>query len=206
MKLPKIKLLNIKEVGDFSCFSDREMEIFNSFKVEKRRREWYWSRIAAKQLVGKITKQEMKDIEILNDHNRVPYAFFRGGKIPISISHRCELCGCAVDSNLGPIGIDIEKKEKKEITLFSDYLNNSEYNLCLRKPDLFYDIWTLKEASLKMLRLGLSVNAKDAHIEKNEIRFYGKALEKAKILGIENTAFELKGEGEYRIALTWKKA
>lgn len=206
MNMPRLKLLNIREVGELSFFSHKERNIFDSFKIEKRRREWYWSRIAAKKLVGEILNQNMKDIEILNDSDRVPYAFLKEKKIPISISHRDEMCGCAVDCNLGPIGLDIEKKENKEISLFREYLNELEYALCLREPDSFYDIWTLKEASLKMLNLGLSVNAKEVAIEKNEIKFYGKAFEKAKMLGVKDIAFELKKEGEYRIALTWKRA
>ncbi|MEW5951327.1 MAG: 4'-phosphopantetheinyl transferase superfamily protein [Elusimicrobia bacterium] len=200
---PYLKIKEVTEPGGLENFSEREKDIFYSLKNPKRRGEWYWARISAKELLSDIYKINQKEIEILNDQNRVPYAKINQKKINISISHRAGLCGCAVSQSSSPVGMDIEKKEEKNISFFEEYLNEEEISMCAKNPNIFSDIWALKEASLKMLGLGLSISAKDVCVNREEILFKGQALEKAKQLNIVKTNFELQTKNDWRIALVW---
>lgn len=203
MKKPILNLLPVEETAGMDLFSQREKEIFESFKSPKRKREWYWARVAAKQLIGNLFSEKPEKVEILSDKDRAPYAVVKDRKIPVSLSHRENLCGCAVSPQGGPVGMDIEKKEKKDISLFLEYLDEHEYSYCLSHPDSFSAVWALKEASLKMLGLGLSVSAREAAVREKDIIFSGRALEKAVLIGAEKPDFELIEKDGYHIALTW---
>ncbi|GAB4033987.1 MAG: hypothetical protein Fur0012_14080 [Elusimicrobiota bacterium] len=200
-----LNLLPVEEPAGMDLFSARERESFESFKSPKRKMEWYWARVAAKQLLSEVFSENPAKIEILSNKDRAPYAVLKGRKIPISLSHRENLCGCAVTIS-GHVGLDIEKKEKKDLSLFSEYLDEAEYSYCISHPDSFSAVWALKEASLKMLGLGLSVSAKEAAVREKDIIFSGRALEKAILLGAEKPNFELIEKDDYHIALTWSDA
>lgn len=200
---PYIRTNLVRQPDSLDSFSQREKEVFFSLKNPKRKSEWYWARISAKQLLSDIYNVKLEEIEILNANNRQPYAVVNGRKINISLSHREGLCGCAVSVSDSPVGFDIEKIETKNPILFEEYLNREEIDFCLENHNAFACLWALKEASLKMLGLGLSVSAKDVKISSNSLIFSGKALEKLKELKIEKTEFEIRQEKDWVIASVW---
>ncbi len=200
---PHIRTNLVKEHGSLDCFSQREREIFMSLKNPRRKNEWYWARMSAKRLLSDIYGVGCEEAEILNMDNREPYALVNGRKIRISLSHRDGLCGCAVSVSDRPVGFDIEKMETRNLDFFEEYLNENEFEFCLKNPGAFPSVWALKEASLKMLGLGLSVSAKEVNISGNSLSFSGKALEKSRELKMENAEFEIRQEKDWVMASVW---
>lgn len=71
--------------------TDKEIEIFNSLTLEKRKLEFLAGRFAAKEAVSKANGTGMngigfKDIEVLKDNGK-PVCIFKDFKVHISISH-----------------------------------------------------------------------------------------------------------------------
>lgn len=100
-------------------------------------------------------------------HRELEFSIYKNGKpflvnkphIFFNISHSNDLVACSVSNK--PIGIDIEKIEDGDIESMITVLHENEkksisskssYN---EKKDLFYKIWTLKEAFSKKIGLGL---------------------------------------------------
>lgn len=75
--------------------SIKELEIYNSFKLEQRKLEYVCSRLASKEAIFKVFKVgdktlDFKDIDILNDNSGAPYININGIRrddLEISISH-----------------------------------------------------------------------------------------------------------------------
>lgn len=75
--------------------SDKELTIFNSMKLEKRKIEYLTSRFAAKEAIFKAYKKgdltlNFKDISVLNDEVNAPYIEIKNNlmtNLKISISH-----------------------------------------------------------------------------------------------------------------------
>ncbi|MDT2010941.1 4'-phosphopantetheinyl transferase family protein [Carnobacterium divergens] len=100
--------------------------------------------------------------------SELEFAIYRNGKpilvnnpcVFFNISHSNEFVACSVSSK--PIGIDIEKIEDSNIDSIATVLHENEKqciaskNNYKEKRDLFFKIWTLKEAFSKKIGLGLS--------------------------------------------------
>lgn len=60
-----------------------------------------------------------------------------------------------------PLGIDIEKIDPQDISIFQQFFSESEYKTLTELPAedqlaCFYDLWTLKESYIKAIGVGLS--------------------------------------------------
>ncbi|MCR5529294.1 MAG: 4'-phosphopantetheinyl transferase superfamily protein [Saccharofermentans sp.] len=92
--------------------------------------------------------------------------------IKFSISH-CEGAVCCGVTDVGDIGVDIERKIGRSSDLTGDVLSPVELEQYYRERDpdgFFTEIWTRKEAYLKMLGTGISdemsaVDTNDLHHE-----------------------------------------
>ncbi|MGB8646018.1 MAG: 4'-phosphopantetheinyl transferase superfamily protein [Anaerolineae bacterium] len=157
-----------------------------TFKVGKRRREWLLGRWTAKQLVQSIITLESGDridlqaLTIANDADGAPFITLASPTGPagngttasvalpglvLSISHRGDYSLCAVVEDGRRLGADIEQIEPQSETFIADYLTAEERALVARAPIAARDrtviaIWSAKEAALKALRVGLSVDTR----------------------------------------------
>jgi holo-[acyl-carrier protein] synthase len=92
-RISRIKLELSKKI-----LSEKEMELFNSFSEETRKKQFLAGRFSAKEailkaLTGIKEKIYMRDLVILNDDMGKPYLAapaFEGLKIWVSISHEAE--------------------------------------------------------------------------------------------------------------------
>ncbi|HAF96649.1 MAG: hypothetical protein A2021_00375 [Elusimicrobia bacterium GWF2_52_66] len=159
--------------------SPAEIEKYNSFKIPKRKADWLGGRYAAKTLLASITRRkDFVNIEISYDNYGRP----RAAGLAISISHSGGLALAAIKQGTGNlIGADIEMIEDRCAAWYADYFAPGE--LRGNDPSEATKLWTIKEAALKALGLGLKADLRDARFENETVRFHGAALERHRTLG-----------------------
>lgn len=143
-------------------------------KTAKRRRDWLLGRFTAKRLLQQVICQTtgrtvpLETIIIGNDATGAPYAYncLTGQQYSLSISHRSGHAFCAAASGESwPVGADIEQIEPRPAGFAADYFTPAESALlaCARQEQkelLVTTIWSAKEAALKALHLGLTVDTR----------------------------------------------
>jgi len=199
--LPFFKIEAIKEIDDFFLLAEEKKE-FLKFKIPKRKIEWLSSRFIAKKLISEKFNCEFSNIQIYNDSDRKPFAIVNNKKFRISISHRENLCGCAFNSNLSPfIGIDIEKIEEKDKTWIEEFFDQDE----ILNKDLsgLIELWSLKEALLKMLGLGLSIDIREIKIKNAKIIFSENIMSLFKGISFQDLKYKIYKRNNYIISLAW---
>ncbi len=160
----------------------REQEQFAALKTEKRRHDWLLGRWTSKLLVQSMIQREvgrspeLDEIVIANDADGAPYVICNSGckqlQVTLSISHSGDLAFCAAtgsppspEAPSGLLGADIERVAVLPPGFVQDYFTEMEAALVDRIPIQTRDvlvtaIWSAKEAALKALRLGLTVDTR----------------------------------------------
>ena len=163
----------------------REQAKFVTLKTEKRRRDWLLGRWTAKQLIGEIVEQEIGErlppdaIEVRNGALGDPIVncelrMVNGERevsnlqslITLSISHSNDHAFCAlVKKPDWPLGADIERIETRSTEFVTDYFTKEEQTLVNQASETMRDVavtavWSAKEAALKALHLGLTVDTR----------------------------------------------
>jgi 4'-phosphopantetheinyl transferase len=145
-----------------------EQAHYAALKSAKRRDDWLLGRWTAKQLLQRACDCEPRSIEILNDADGVPYMrhSWRVTHHTLSISHSHQLAFCAIGppGSIG-LGADIEHVEPRDAVFVEDYLTHDEIERVQAAPlanrEMFITaMWSAKEAALKALHLGLSVDTR----------------------------------------------
>jgi len=152
--------------------SPEELARLAEMKFPKRRRDWLAGRLAAKRLMVELLREQGREfgpneIAVLNRKDGSPYVVFANAAgedaWPISLSHAP---GGAVAASIVPavgpsrIGVDAESVMERPESFVSIFAHPSE-RLGLDTPQAQTRLWTLKEAVLKLLGLGLSVDLWD---------------------------------------------
>lgn len=156
-----------------ALLNTEEQEKFAALSSFKRRQEWLLGRWTAKHLIAQIinttyqTDVALADLHILNRHTGEPFAAVNGQHLfSLTISHSQGYAFCAmVEKENWPIGADMEHIEPRSATFVADYFTPSEITLLEGTPSHYVDtmitaIWSAKEATLKALHLGLSVDTR----------------------------------------------
>ena len=167
--------------------SESELRRFESLRTEKRRRDWLLGRWTAKQLLRAYVERRTNVLVPLNmlvvesdpDGAPRPVADCRLQiancgfnlqsaicNLQLSISHCDGLALCAISDGPGVhIGADIEKIERRAPGFAEDFFTPEELMqlraVALDRRDIVTTlIWSAKEAALKALRLGLTVDTR----------------------------------------------
>jgi 4'-phosphopantetheinyl transferase len=153
-----------------------EAALFAGLKTEKRRRDWLTGRYAAKHLVCHALQAEtgnrfsFADFAVLPKESGAPELVWRfenrSRPVTLSISHSGELAFCAL--SLEPaawLGCDVEQVAPRSPAFVNDYFTPAEQALLHRTPPgrqpvLANAIWSAKEAVLKVLAVGLTVDTR----------------------------------------------
>lgn len=110
----------------------------------------------ARSVIAKKFNIDKKDVRFRVDKGGKPYA--EGLDVNFSISHSGTIALCAVAD--GPVGIDIEKIRDADLSVAKKHFAMDEQDYVLEKLSLsrqrFFEIWTRKEAYVKMLGKGIS--------------------------------------------------
>src|SRR5512135_2588084 len=148
-------------------------------KLSKRRSEWLLGRWTAKHLLQACLEHDLNlrlplnAIGIYQDARGAPIAMIDCGSriaewaISISHSHGHGFSAALSDASIG-LGADIERIEQREWRFVEDYFTRDEIERVRVAPNeqratLITAIWSAKEAALKALRLGLTIDTRRVH-------------------------------------------
>lgn len=155
--------------------SAAERQRLDGLRFEKRRRDWLLGRWTAKRAVAEafadrfVASPPLAALEIETDPSGAPFARLAGERLPLSlsISHSGGAAFCAAlwaDSGAEAVGADLERVEPRDAGLARDFFTDEEVAACGGRPqdrDLLVNaVWSAKEAVLKALRRGTSVDTR----------------------------------------------
>jgi 4'-phosphopantetheinyl transferase len=156
--------------------SPPERERLSSFKVAKRRDDWLLGRWTAKRLVQTVLARagqqlDLAEIGVVAAPDGAPE--LQIGPEPsalspqpsLSISHVAGRASCALGPAGMTVGADIERAAPHHPAFPGDYFTPEELAIVAAAPAALRDtlvtaIWSAKEALLKALRLGLTVDTR----------------------------------------------
>lgn len=173
-RIELIELVNLPPAGEF--LSARERTFFETFKFPKRLNEWAGGRLALKRLASAETGlPDLKQIEVLPQESGKPLLLAEGKPVPFaySITHGNGYAAAAVSREDRFLGIDLEKTEPRIAAWADSFFHPSE--LTSRDDEFLTLLWTQKEALVKLLGTGLSLNSFDVRVVAGEAEFYGRA-------------------------------
>ncbi|MCB8982806.1 MAG: 4'-phosphopantetheinyl transferase superfamily protein [Ardenticatenaceae bacterium] len=143
-----------------------------ALKTEKRRQDWVLGRWTAKQLVQTVVQQQtgrvaaLPEIVVRNGRRGDPIIEYQGLAVSLSLSHAHGHAFCAVvERPSWPIGADMEWIEPRSAAFMADYLTAAEQERVSQAEGAMRDVlvtavWSAKEAVLKALHLGLTVDTR----------------------------------------------
>lgn len=207
METTEFRLVGEKEFGRPICFvrapvaaapaaesllSAAELKKYKAFPVEKRRKDWLAGRWVAKSAVLRALgkREAFSLLEILSDDDGQPVLSYphpsplqRAGEgIPsLSLTHSGGMAAAAADPSGKPLGLDLEKIEDRHPS-WSPVAFHKDELASASGPAELTRLWTVKEAVLKLLGLGLTADLHEVRMRPT-LTLYGKALERHRRLG-----------------------
>lgn len=194
-----VKIKNLPPADSFLSCS--ESAYLQTLRAEKRKGDWLGGRFALKVLLARQSgllpvcslptegeenqKIEMsaaalavlKQIDIVKLPSGAPQVFI--GSVPdarsVSISHSNGWAVAAVSAPQTMLGIDLEKIEKRSRVWAEEFFLDEEKGPAT--DEHLTKVWTQKEAVVKLLGRGLSLNTREIILVDNEVRLTGRALE-----------------------------
>ncbi len=146
----------------------------DSFRFEKRRRDWLLGRWAAKVALLAITGLSYRDIARFEigsapDGAPLPRLDNRPCQLALSLSHSNNRALAAVMQGTTPLGCDLERVESRGPGFVETYFTTAECEAVERanpedRDTLITIIWSAKESALKALRHGLRVDTRSVEV------------------------------------------
>ena len=177
-----VNLQNLPLVQSF--LSVREQAFFSTLKLPKRQTEWAGGRLALKKAVSTLVRLPLSKIEILPQEGVGKPQLLIGGEkshLPFSITHSHGYAVAAVAPDANYIGIDLEKTAHRIDAWKHDFFHPSE--LTDDTDEFLTALWTQKEAVVKLLGTGLSLNSFDVRCVGGKVSFFNRALQIYQSLG-----------------------
>ena len=139
--------------------------------VPKRRADWRLGRWTAKAALSAALGGEPSDVSILAAPDGAPEAFVDGQRLSVSlsISHRAGV-GLAAVSREAVVGGDLELVEPRSPAFVREWFGEREQESIAaahatgRHHELTCLLWSVKEASAKVLREGLRLDPRSAAV------------------------------------------
>lgn len=206
-----VKIKDLPPAGSF--LSASESAYLQTLRAEKRKGDWLGGRFALKTLLAResgllplcsLSRPEemsdvalavLKQIDVVKLPTGAPQVFV--GSVPdarsVSISHSNGWAVAALSEPGSHLGIDLEKVEERSRAWAEDFFDPREH--AAASPEHFTTLWTQKEAVVKLLGRGLSLNTRDVLIVNGKLELLGRAQEAWQTLGcpeivLSSTAFE----------------
>ena len=179
------------EIVDLACLPpatevlcEQELDFYNRLKIQKRKTEWLGGRFALKKLLAAHLGRAVTDFCILTSGGVGKPVVRAGGeeiRLPFSITHSNGFAVAALAPEEKYIGIDLEKIAPRIGAWKDSFFHPTELT---RTDDEFLTaLWTQKEALVKLLGPGLTINTLDVRLVGGTPQFSGRALEIYQRLG-----------------------
>lgn len=153
-------------------FSEEELAEYQAIKSSTRRKEFISTRHLIKEISTRIGYLSL-DFSIKKDKLGKPYAMADGRHIFLSIAHSNDLVACGI-SETRDLGIDLEPLGRKVPEGLENRILHPEEYAGLKSQDLL-QIWTIKEALVKLEGGGLRTNLNGVIISKlDENEYLGR--------------------------------
>jgi 4'-phosphopantetheinyl transferase len=165
-----------RESAPEGLLSPAEQARYRALKTDKRRADWLLGRWTAKHLLQAMLEAAegklfpLDQLSVINNADGAPLALIEGHPpLSLSISHSHGQAFCAaIRHPAWPLGADMERIEPRSPAFVEDYFTQAELERVRRSEQLSVQardtlvaaIWSGKEATLKALRLGLSVDTR----------------------------------------------
>jgi phosphopantetheinyl transferase (holo-ACP synthase) len=161
---------SIDELFKYLYLNKEEFATLDSFKSEKRKKQW----MSYRALIRSIVQSDFI-YRIYYDDNNKPYLV--NPPRAISVSHTDNYSAVLINENVSEIrGLDIEKISDKALRNKNKFLSDSEINLLLPEDLNFYStlLWSAKEAVYKKINLPniflkSNIKIENIDIDKNTI-------------------------------------
>ncbi len=176
-----------------TVLSEAERAFYQTLKLPKRQTEWLGGRLALKKLLCAYAGGALTDYTILapggvgkpsvtQGENAVP--------IPFSLTHSNGFAAAVLAPQACSIGIDLEKIAPRIKAWSADFFHPSELAAGEPSDDFLTQLWTQKEALVKLLGSGLTVNSFDIRVVGGVPQFFGRALAIYNALGAPSLTLE----------------
>ena len=174
-----------------TVLSGAECAFYKTLKLPKRKAEWLGGRLALKRLLAAHTGGNLTDFTILAPGGVGKPVITAGKKtlqIPFSLTHSNGFAVAALSPDARFIGIDLEVVAPRITAWKNDFFHPAELT---REDDVFLTLlWTQKEALVKLLGSGLTINSRDVCVVRGKPQFFGRALEIYNALGSPKITLE----------------
>lgn len=181
----EIQVVDLQKLPPGETFLSRREQVFvETLKLPKRCKEWLGGRLALKTVVAAQMQVALQEIEVLPQTNSgKPLLYVRGKNslLPFSITHSNGYAVAAIDMHARYVGIDLEKVTHRMDAWKKDFFHPSE--LTEESDKFLTSLWTKKEAVVKMLGTGLTINSFDVRCVGEKVEFFNRALEIYRQLG-----------------------
>lgn len=135
---------SFSDLLSFANLSNKELEQFQEFRIEKVKKEKLISYYLKKTYVGDF---------YIGEHGKP-----MSDNMYFNISHSKEVIVLVTSKNI-PVGVDVEVIKERREPLVRYVANEKEYDFIQSDLD-FIKIWTSKESLMKCLGTGLDMNMK----------------------------------------------
>jgi 4'-phosphopantetheinyl transferase len=165
------RILNINDIKEYAHYFNEIDELkINKFIKNDDRLRAIGSIILQKDYIREIfDKMAFKDIVIQYTEFGKPYY----NLLHYNVSHDKDLVIIAYSGNNKPIGVDIMKNTRVNIHQFSDSFTMREKSQL--SHDNFFSYWCAKEAFLKAIGIGLTVEMSSIEYENGTIKHNGRS-------------------------------
>ena len=174
--LEVVDLKNLPPVT--TVLSEAECAFYKTLKLPKRKTEWLGARLALKKLLCAHLGGALTDFTILAPDRVGKPIITVGGKalnIPFSLTHSNGFAVAALAPDAQAIGIDLEIIAPRISAWKEDFFHPTE--LTQETDEFLTLLWTQKEALVKLLGPGLTINSHDVRVVNGAPQFFGRALE-----------------------------
>lgn len=146
--------------------SDEERHRESCFQFDKDRRQFLFAHVLLRVVLSRYLGCRPRAIEFGQNYYGKPTLLHpEASELDFNISHTSGLAVCAVGNGCH-VGVDVERagREVDELALGRRCFSRSEYELlasATNRRQVFYRLWTLKEAYIKARGIGLSIPLAD---------------------------------------------
>lgn len=148
------------------CLNNEELRTYKNYKVELKKIEYLIGRLLLKSIISKMLNTSIYEVMLVRSEfgklflDNQSYHLLNQ-RVTFNLTHTKRMVACAITTERN-VGIDVEKLCQDHLNIMHraftqpeiDYINSKNF---LGKLHAFYELWTRKEAYLKLIGKGFLI-------------------------------------------------